>query len=140
MKILLDTNAILDYMLKREPNYEDCKDIIRRADLDDDYEIVSASAITDIHYITKRQLRDTYDVQDAISDLLKIVHVGTVTEDNIRTALRLRWKDFEDAVQYAVAIDNGVDVIITSNIEDFEEVQIPVMTPSGFLKSLDTKA
>lgn len=139
MKILLDTNAILDYMLKREPNYEDCKDIIRRADLDDDYEIVSASAITDIHYIAKRQLRDTYDVQDAISDLLRIVNVGTVTEDNIRTALRLRWKDFEDAVQYAVAIDNGVDVIITSNIEDFEEVQIPVMTPSGFLKSLDTK-
>ena len=135
MKLLTDTNVVLDYMLQRQPDYEYCQKIISRAIDNDDYEIISASAITDIFYVAKRQGRDSYDVQDAITDLLELVHIATVTEDNIRTALNLRWKDFEDAVQYAVAIDNGADFIITSNKKDFEGAQIPVLTPKEFLET-----
>ena len=135
MKLLTDTNVVLDYMLQRQPNYEYCRRIINRAIDADDYEIISASAITDIFYIAKRQGRGSSDVQDAISDLLDLVHIASVNEDNIRTALKLRWSDFEDAVQYAVAIDNGADYIITSNKDDFAGSQIPIMTPQEFLES-----
>ncbi len=138
MKLLTDTNVVLDYMLQRQPNYEHCRKIISRAIDNDDYEIISASAITDIFYIAKRQGRDSYDVQDAITDLLELVHIATVTEDNIRTALNLRWNDFEDAVQYAVAIDNGADFIITNNKKDFDGAQIPVLTPKEFLESQES--
>ena len=132
MKLLLDTNVVLDYMLQRQPNYEYCRKIINRAIDNDDYEIISASAITDIFYIAKRQGRDSYDVQDAITDLLDLVHAASITEDDIRTALKLKWKDFEDAVQYAVAIANGADYIISSNKKDFDGAQIPVLTPEEF--------
>ena len=44
------------------------------------------------------------------------------------------WKDFEDAVQYTVAESNGIDCIITRNIKDFEEQEIPCLSPKEFVE------
>lgn len=52
-------------------------------------------------------------------------------------ALDMSWNDFEDAVQYAVAKSNNVDVIITNNKKDFEKNAISIMTPEEFLDYLE---
>ena len=52
-------------------------------------------------------------------------------------ALDLSWKDFEDAVQYAVAKSNNVNVIITNNMKDFEKNDISIVTPKEFLESIE---
>ena len=57
-----------------------------------------------------------------------------VTEKDIDTAFSRDWKDFEDAVQYTVAENNGVDCIITRNKKDFEENKIPCYSPAEFLE------
>jgi predicted nucleic acid-binding protein len=51
MKILLDTNVVIDILLKRQSYYEDAVliSILLEKDILEGY--ISASAITDIYYI-----------------------------------------------------------------------------------------
>ena len=134
MKLLIDTNVLIKYIIADEECFEECRNIVERAIDCDDYEIISASAMTDIFYIVNKMKKDSFETQDIISNLLNVIHVATVTEEDIKDALRLRWKDFEDAVQYTVAESNGVDCIITRNKGDFEEDAIPCYSPQDFLE------
>ena len=57
----------------------------------------------------------------------------------IEQALCSSFKDFEDAVQYFCAIENGIDIIISRNTKDYKDTKIPVYTPAQFLESLEVK-
>jgi len=57
----------------------------------------------------------------------------------ISDALALRWKDFEDTVQFVTAKENFVDLIITRNKADFEVNDIPCMTPAEFIAYIKEK-
>ena len=133
MRLLIDTNVILDYLLSRQDFSEQAKQVLELARYSTDFEFLSSSAVTDIFYHARKELKDSFEAQDRISDLIRFISVLNVTEQDIRTALKLRWKDFEDAVQYAVALANHVDAIITRNVRDFERTDIPVLTPGEFL-------
>ena len=133
MRLLIDTNVILDYLLSREGFDEQAKKLFDLVKFKRDFEFVSSSAVTDIFYHLNRALRDSFESQNQIRKLINLISVLNVTEQDIRAALRFRWKDFEDAVQYAVALANHVDAIITRNVRDFERTDIPVLTPAEFL-------
>lgn len=133
MRLLIDTNVILDYLLSREGFDEQAKKLFDLVKFKRDFEFVSSSAVTDIFYHLNRALHNSFEAQDQIRELIRAVSVLNVTEQDIRAALRFRWKDFEDAVQYAVALANHVDAIITRNVKDFERTDIPVLTPGEFL-------
>ena len=51
MRVLIDTNVILDVLLKRSPFYEAAIEVLKLSVREDIQEFVSASAITDIYYI-----------------------------------------------------------------------------------------
>ncbi|MBR0282779.1 MAG: PIN domain-containing protein [Oscillibacter sp.] len=136
MRLLIDANVILDYLLSRQGFSEQAKQVIELARYSVDFEFVSSSAVTDIFYHANRELKNSFEAQDRISELIQFVSVLNVTEQDIRTALDMRWKDFEDAVQYAVALANHVDAVITRNAKDFERTEIPVLTPAEFLDAL----
>ncbi|URW87309.1 PIN domain-containing protein [Blautia wexlerae] len=55
---MIDTNVILDVLLKRSPFYETAIEVLKLSTRDDIQEFVSASAITDIYYIAYKNLRD----------------------------------------------------------------------------------
>ena len=136
MKILLDTNVILDVFLKRQPFYEMSKavmDLVQYAEFD---EYISASAVTDIYYITNRSLKDAEATRALIVKMLTAVHIVAVTEDEIKAALHLSWKDFEDAVQYAVASSVEMDGIITRNKGDYSQSALNVWSPQEFMDLL----
>jgi len=97
-------------------------------------EFVSSSAVTDIFYMLKRYYKDSYKAQEKLKDIRRLVRILEVSDANIDHALSLKWKDFEDAVQYAVAVDNKLDVIVTRNVKDFELKEIPVLTPAELLE------
>lgn len=65
---------------------------------------VTASSITDIYYIAYQTLRNKEKVKQMLRKLLKIVLIAGVSGDEIRNALALSWSDFEDSVQYSVAL------------------------------------
>ena len=140
MQILIDSNVILDYMLERKPFFEMAEKVLNLAEKEDDViEFVSASAITDINYIAYRNLKNQDVVYTLIRKVLKIVKVSPVTDKEITNALNLEWKDFEDAVQYSVALSNGIDAIITRNMKGFSQAEVKIYTPEEFINFINAK-
>lgn len=138
MKILIDTNVILDVLLKREPFCKAAIEVLKLAKLNNVQEYVSASAITDIYYLACRQLKNKELARGLLKKLLTIVSVAGVSEQEIKEALELEWNDFEDSVQYSVASLQGMDVIITRNLNDYKRSEIPVWQPEQALEEIQT--
>ena len=133
MKILLDTNIVLDYLGANKGFTEDAEKVFDVAAKRKDIQFVSSSAITDILYVLRRAVKDRELVKRKYESFRKKISILPVTEQDIDTAFARDWKDFEDAVQYTVAESNGVNCIITRNENDFEEHEIPCYSPQEFI-------
>ena len=139
MKLLIDTNVLLDVLLKREPFYEAAADVLNLTQRDDVREYISASAVTDIYYIAHRQLKDKAAVKELLKRLLMVVSVAAVSEREIASALDLTWSDFEDSVQYSVALLNEMDGLVTRNPTDYVDADIAIWEPKQILQKLSTE-
>lgn len=131
MQIMLDTNVVLDVLLNRPAFVQNSAEILRVAS-EEIQEFITASAITDIYYIARKELRGSLQAKALIRNLLQIVHVAAVSEVDIWAALESDWKDFEDSVQNTVAEHQRFDYIITRNPSDFMDSNLPVLTPQEF--------
>ena len=136
MKVLFDTNVILDTLLHRVPFYEESSSVYNLVEQGKITGCVSSSAVTDIFYIAYRHLKDTGKVYAMIDALAADFIIVPVLESTIKAALALRWKDFEDAVQFAAAQENGAQYIITRNMTGYETPAIPCMSPAAFIAAL----
>ena len=134
MKLLIDTNVVLDVLLRREPFFRTAAEVLSLTQRDEVREYVSASAITDIYYIANKQMKDRDAVRDLLKRLLMIVSVAAVSEWEIQNALNLAWGDFEDSVQYSVALLNEMDGIVTRNPSDYQEANIRIWLPEQALE------
>lgn len=133
MKILIDTNVILDILQKREPFFADSYRALRRAIESDTECLISASAVTDIFYILRKALGSAQQAKEQIEQLAQIVSFADVQGMDIHTALTRVMPDFEDAVADAVAERNGAGCILTRNIKDFAGSAVPAVLPADFL-------
>ena len=134
MKLLIDTNVVLDVLLRREPFFRTAAEVLNLTQLDEVREYVSASAITDIYYIANKQMKDRDAVRDLLKRLLMVVSVAAVSEWEIQNALNLAWGDFEDSVQYSVALLNEMDGIVTRNPSDYQEANMRIWLPEQALE------
>jgi len=138
MKVLLDSNIALDVVLKNEPFYESASDVIGLSQGGVGL-FISASAITDIHYIVSRAMKSKKIAMSLLKDLLENIDVAAVTGYEIRLAVNLDWSDFEDAVQYVAGKSIKVDYIVTRNKADFVSATLPVVSPDELLSLLIPK-
>ena len=90
MKLLIDTNVILDYLLARTGFQNDANRVFALAAYDETYEYVSSSAITDVFYHVNKELRNSYEAQNKLRELLHIITVLDVTREDIFKALDMR--------------------------------------------------
>ena len=134
MKLLIDTNVVLDVLLRREPFFRTAAEVLNLTQRDEVREYVSASAITDIYYIANKQMKDRDAVRDLLKRLLMVVSVAAVSEREIQNALNLAWGDFEDSVQYSVALLNEMDGIVTRNPSDYQDANIRIWLPEQALE------
>lgn len=139
MKVLVDTNIVLDVLLKQEPFCGDSLVILHLASGGKINGFFAAVSMTNIFYILRGRLKDSSKVYHYLNELNSLFTVAPITETTISHALSLRWKDFEDAVQYSAAKENGAELIITRNKDDFYSSDIPCMTPSEFIAYLKEK-
>jgi predicted nucleic acid-binding protein len=133
MKVLIDTNVILDVLLKRAPFYANSGAVYALVEQGMIDASVSSSAMTDIFYLVRKELKDTGRVYSLMDDLARLFTIAPVLESTIKNALALRWNDFEDAVQFMAARENGISRIITRNAADFNGGEIPRISPADFL-------
>jgi predicted nucleic acid-binding protein len=134
MKVLIDTNVALDILLKR-PDYANAINVFGLAEKRIISGYISASAITDIFYLSKKEIGKK-SAKEALKDILRVLNPATVTDSHIYHALNLEWDDFEDSVQYAVGESFSADYIITRNTQDYASGSIPAITPEQFIKLL----
>jgi len=133
INVQIDTNVVLDDMLERQPFCVDAKRILFMAKQGYFRCFVSASAITDLFYISSKEWRSKETAMDTLKTLLSIVSVAGVDEEIIRRAVSLGWDDFEDAVQYAAGEAVPVDYLVTRDPAGFADAAIQALNPAEFL-------
>jgi predicted nucleic-acid-binding protein len=138
MKILIDTNIALDVLLERQPFYEMGTKILGLSKGGIEL-FISASAITDIYYIVRKNRGSKETAMTLLKTMLLSVDAASVTGNEIRRAIALDWGDFEDAVQYAAGERIAVDYVITRNAADFAFAAIPVISPEELLAMIVSK-
>ena len=132
MKILVDANVALDVLLERHPFYIRGAQILGLSKGGIEL-FISASTVTDIYYIIRRELKSKETAISLVKKILENVDIAAVSGSEIRRALDIDWGDFEDAVQYAAGESLAVDYIVTRNTSDFSSVSVPVVTPDNLL-------
>ena len=139
MKVLVDTNIVLDVLLKRVPFYKDSFSIFQLSDSGNISGILASISVTNAFFILRKTGKNRDDVYLDMDDISSIFKLAPVSDTTISAALALRWKDFEDAVQYVAAKESEVAYIITRNKDDFITTDIPCMTPTEFIALLKEK-
>lgn len=134
MKILVDTNIIIDALTGREPYRETAEQIVLLAanQIEDMY--ITASSATDIYYLIRKHLHDTDHSKNTMSKLYELFHILDVTSGDCHAALTSGVKDYEDAVVSACASRNRMDYIVTRNIKDYERSKVKALLPDELLK------
>ena len=133
MKVMIDTNIILDVLLDREPFAENSSKILTLCEKNILNGIISASSITDIFYIVRKYLHSTEETYNVIDQILKIVNICDVTELNVKKAFSEHSKDFEDCLLAVCAKSNQCSCIITRNKKDYLDFDILTYTPDEYL-------
>lgn len=132
MKLLIDTNVILDMVFHRN-GCDNSMKLFRKIRENGDSAYITASSVTDLFYIIRKELHDTGQTYVIMENIFKLVAVLSVTEKDIQDAFGQKWKDFEDCVQYMTGKNNAVDHIITVNEKDHADAELPVQTPSAWI-------
>ena len=133
MKLLIDTNVILDILLKREPFFEDSYQAIRTAIDNNDECYISVTAATDIFYILRKALQSAEQAKEYLGSLARLAEFTDVLAVDALDALSSEVADYEDAVVEAVADRIGADYILTRNVKDYLNAKIPAVTPTELL-------
>lgn len=129
MKVLFDTNIILDVLLKREPFLELSSSLVSSAETGIIKGYLCATTMTTIDYLVSKQTSKE-KARIAIQSLLKIFQITSVDRRVIEESVSSQFTDFEDAVQYFSGLLIPVDSLVTRNVSDFKQANFPVYSPS----------
>lgn len=128
MKVLFDTNVVLDLLLDRESFSLDAARCFSRVESGEIEGWLCASTVTTLHYLIKKSV-GAGKAFDSISLILSLFEIAPVDKSVLESALHLPFKDFEDAVLHEAARYSNVDVIVTRNVADFKNSSITVQLP-----------
>ncbi len=136
MKILIDTNILLDVLLKREPFYEKSAILWTLVNNKEIIGYISAVTVTNIFYIVKKSIGYEKAIE-LVKIILKTFKTAEVNTEILNEAILINIKDYEDAVQYVCALKNNCDYIVTRNIKDFpDENKILIVSTEEILQKI----
>lgn len=138
IKVLLDTNIILDIALRRTPFFEYSAEVIKKIDNKKIIGFITATTISDIYYIAKKE-KGHQDAIEFIIQLVELFEIIGIDKKVIQNALDIGFKDFEDSIQESAALSEQVDFIITRNTSDFKNSLLKVLNPEEFIKYFEEK-
>ena len=137
MKILIDTNIVIDALTSREPWNESAEKIFIMAanNIVDMY--ITASSATDIYYLVRKHLHNAETARQVMSKLYSLVGILEVKQEDCIDALASPITDYEDAVVEQVARRSGVECIVTRNQKDYELGLTKVFLPDDFIQFME---
>ncbi len=132
-RLFIDSDVLLDVFAKREGFYSDSAGLLSLVETKKIRAYTSPIVIANLFYIL-RKIKSKRIAIESIRKLRLFIGVLPVTESHIDKALASKFKDFEDAIQYFVSSDNGIEYIIMRNKADYKQSSILVCTPAEFLE------
>lgn len=129
MKILIDTNVILDVLCNRQDFVNDSLKVFKYCEANQITGYISALSIPNIVYIMRKEL-DSEKIKEILTTLTSIFTVVDLRETDLLKAADLDFSDYEDALQIVCAARAKVNYIVTRNIKDFRNSTIPAVKPS----------
>jgi predicted nucleic acid-binding protein len=135
VKILLDTNIIIDNALEREPFWNASEQVLSLIEKGTIAGYISASTFSDLYYII-RKARGRDWTLTYLKQLLTFCQIATVNQAAIIMAFTTNFQDFEDSIQYSTAVVNKLDAIITRNPQDFPIITPRIITPEQLIAEL----
>ena len=139
MRLLVDTNVFLDFLLKRD---EQCKYALEffiwcRQNKNQTY--LTSMSLRDIEYIAMRSLHDKRKANIVLADAYSLCSkVIGVSADAAINSIYEDYQDYEDELMIQAAKEELLDAIITNNTKDFENKGIPVFTPKDIVALSNT--
>ena len=134
MKIMLDTNILIDFISMREPYFENAKKILMLC-MDKKIDgCIAAHSVMNTFYILRKEL-SVEERKNFLLDMCKFLTVVGIDKNKIVSALKNdSFVDVEDCLQAECAKYFDANYIVTRNVKDFEHSMITAITPDEFLK------
>ena len=137
MKVLFDTNVVLDVLLDRAPFSGPASLLMSVVEKGEISGSICATTVTTIHYLASRVLGEK-KARNHIKEIAALFEIAAVNRPVIQSAMDSEFGDFEDAVICYAASHVGAEVIVTRDAKGFEKSVLPVYSPSELFKILQT--
>lgn len=130
--VFVDTNIVIDLLQKRDEFYKEAQELFTLADRKKVKLYISALTFANTYYILSR-FYSSDEAKKILSKFKVLVEVLPTTDKIIELALASDFKDFEDAIQFYIALESSLEAIITRNKKDFKNNLIPVFSAKEYL-------
>ena len=130
MKVLLDTDILLDVALRREEFFADSAAILAWAEGEPGQSGIAWHSLSNIAYLLRP------DARPFIKELLGFTEIPATGTNAAKQATGFPMKDLEDSLQAAAALHFGAAYIITRNGTHFRNSPVPAITPKEFLRTM----
>ena len=138
MRLLLDTNVLIDYFSRREPYLQDWLTLLVIQDFGDVELWASAKSFTDVFYLVKKEAGSAR-LQQMFLESLGFLHVCSIGPVDIEEAAKAAWDDFEDCLIDVAARKVKASFIITRDSGGFSKAHAPALSPRQFIEWLEAE-
>ena len=135
MKILIDTNVVLDVLCNRKEFVDDSAKIFKLCEVKKLTGYISALSIPNIVYIMRKEL-DEQKIKEIIEKLTLVFNIVDLKGEDLKKAVSLNFSDYEDAVQSQQAMRIKADYIATRNIKDYKNSKVMAIKPAELLERI----
>ena len=133
--LLLDSNVLMDYLCKREPNYKFANCLLKICKGNKVKGYIAFHTLPSIWYILRKPYKEYR--RELLLRIAEFLTVVSVPHDEVVAALQNSiFHDFEDCLQEKCALAVNADYIVTENIKDFTTSAVPAVTLVDILKIL----
>ncbi len=133
MKFLLDTDVLLDIALDRVPFYEESRAVSDWCQARPASALVAWHTVSNLYYLL-RGARSDVNARDFLVEMLRFAIVLGGGTAEVRRALTLPMRDFEDALQVAAGLSGDAEFIVTRDLAHYRVSPLPSLTPGIFLR------
>jgi len=139
IKVFVDSDIILDLLSQREPHYIHAAKLFTLIDQQEIIAFTSPLIFANLHYLLKK-LTSNLSALKSLRKLKTLMNILPIDERVIEQALNSEFKDFEDAIQYFTAVNNGINLILTRIKVDYKKSKITISTAEEFIKTWRTES
>lgn len=135
VKVLLDTNIILDVLADRAPFAEDATTIFKLCETKQLAGVIYSLSIPNIVYVMRKEL-DRRQIEGVLQKLSALFEIADMKAEDLRKAAASPIVDFEDALQSVCARRIRANYIVTRNLKDFINSEVMAVKPSELIERL----